>query len=295
MNSHINLKDDRSEKVRYDYSDYPLYIRHSNLSSYPYFTAPPHWHDDIEFIAVLNGEMQYNINSEIITIKKNEGVFVNSRQMHFGFSDTNTDCEFICALIHPVLLCITPEIERKFVLPVLQNVNIPFIHLTSELSWQKNIISEINHLYSVRKTSASILKMQSIFTWIWSLFYENIPKTSDTRHPQNNDLSILKDMMGFIQQHHDEKITLQQISVSGGVGQSKCCKLFDKYLNQTPNTYLTSYRLNKSIDLLLLTDMNITEIAYSVGFNGASYFAEIFRKCFNLSPSEYRNQNRDKE
>lgn len=38
--------------------------------------------------------------------------------------------------------------------------------------------------------------------------------------------------------------------------------------------------------------MNITEIAYEVGFNGTSYYAEAFRKCFGITPSDYRKKSK---
>ena len=58
----INLKDDQSEIVHYDFEDYPIYIRKSMLSTYHDFKAPAHWHSDIELIAVLGGEMDYSVN-----------------------------------------------------------------------------------------------------------------------------------------------------------------------------------------------------------------------------------------
>lgn len=70
----IELKDDRSEKVQYDDTAYPIYIRRGILSYYPNYTAPSHWHDDIELIAVLDGEMDYNVNGEITTLQKGEGI-----------------------------------------------------------------------------------------------------------------------------------------------------------------------------------------------------------------------------
>ena len=45
-------------------------------------------------------------------------------------------------------------------------------------------------------------------------------------------------------------------------------------------------------ELLYTTDMNITEIAYEVGFNGTSYYAEAFRKCFGITPSDYRKKSK---
>ena len=87
----MELKDDRSEKITYDRSDYPIYIRQGLLSYYPDYSAPIHWHDDIELIAVLDGEMNYNVNGEIVKLQKGAGIFVNARQMHFGFSDSRTE------------------------------------------------------------------------------------------------------------------------------------------------------------------------------------------------------------
>ena len=88
---------------------------------------------------------------------------------------------------------------------------------------------------------------------------------------------------------------MKDIAASGAVGQSKCCKLFSSYLHQTPNEYLTAYRLNKGCELLCNTDRTVVEIALEVGFSGASYFAEIFRKVFGQSPTEYRHEKMLKE
>lgn len=110
----LELKDDRSEKVRYDYTDYPIYVRRALLSAYPGYAAPTHWHDDIEFIAVLSGEMQYNVNGEIVTLNKNEGIFVNARQMHFGFSAKKKNATlfaFFC-----ILLCFVRPMLMKGIL-----------------------------------------------------------------------------------------------------------------------------------------------------------------------------------
>lgn len=156
------------------------------------------------------------------------------------------------------------------------------------------LISKIyQYSFDYYNNPAASLKIQSIFTWIWALIFENAPKCSRTKQTSHHDLSVLKNMIRFIQQHFNEKITLGQIASAGSIGQSKCCKLFNTYIHQTPNAYLTTYRLNKSAELLHMSDLNITEIAYEVGFNGASYYAEAFRKHFRISPSEYRQNSKN--
>ncbi len=289
----LELKDDRSEKVRYDYTDYPIYIRRALLSAYPGYAAPTHWHDDIEFIAVLSGEMQYNVNGEIVTLNENEGIFVNARQMHFGFSTDKKECDFICILLHPLMLCATYAYERDFVLPVLHNRNAAYIKLNTDILWQKTIFENIKTMYSVRSEMSAVLQIQNLFLSTWLQLYENIPSESQSKN-LNADLSVLRNMIGFIQQNYMGKITLTDIAASGAVGQSKCCKLFAKYIGQSPNIYLTHYRLDKSTFLLKNTDMAVTEIATTVGFNGSSYYAEAFRKWCGKSPTEYRTaSNKD--
>lgn len=285
----MELKDDRSEKVQYDYADYPMYIRRGLLSAYPNYAAPVHWHDDIELIAILSGEMQYNVNGEVVSLKENEGIVVNARQLHFGFSEQQRECDFICVLLHPLLLCTTAAFERDFVLPVLHSRDAAFIKLKKEIIWENEILEAIKRMYSVKNEEFAQIKVQILFLKIWARLCENV--THESRPElQNADLTILKNMIGFIQQNYTVKISLADIAASGAVGESKCCKLFAKYIGQTPNMYLTHYRLDKSTRLLKSTDMTITEIAQAVGFNSSSYYAEAFRKWSEKSPSEYRKK-----
>ncbi len=285
----VDLKDDRSEIVHYDFEDYPIYIRKALLSSYNNFEAPLHWHDDIEFIAVLQGEMNYNINSEIITLMQNEGVFVNSRQLHCGFSKAKTECDFICVLIHPLMLCVSGAIEQKYVVPLLENQNVSYVKLSADKPWQKELLYCIASMYRAKDDIVAPLTVSSLFLKMWSILFSNL-NTSMSSENQSNDFTALKNMIGYIQKFYREKITLDNIALSGAVGQSKCCKLFNKYTGMTPNMYLIQYRLNQSMWYLKNTDKNVTEIAQAVGFSGSSYYAEAFRKWCNQSPSEYRKK-----
>ena len=289
----LELRDDRSEQVRYSYTDYPIYMQRALLSSYANYAAPVHWHDDIECIAVLSGKMQYNVNGETMTIREHEGVIVNARQIHFGFSTAKDECDFVCVLLHPLMLCATAACERDFVLPLLHNRNAAFVKLNEDVSWQKAIYESIREMYAIRDEKAAPLKIQHLFSGIWIRLYERISSEGDAK-TQNADLSILKNMMGFIQKNYAVKISLADIAASGAVGQSKCCKLFAQYVQRTPNTYLTQYRLDKSTTLLKSTDMTVAEIAAAIGFGGSSYYAEAFRRWCGKSPTQYRHESRRK-
>ena len=287
----VDLKDDRSEIVHYNFEDHPIYMRKALLSSYNNFEAPPHWHNDIEFIAVLSGEMNYNINGDTISLRQNEGVFVNSRQLHYGFSETKTECDFICILIHPLLLCVSQDVEERFVVPLLENQNFPYVKLSACDGRQQELLNCIKSMYAARDDAAAPLTVCSLFMKMWAILFDT-SNSSVIKKGQNSDLAVLRNMVGYIQKYYREKISLADIALSGAVGQSKCCKLFDKYMGTAPNAYLIRYRLHQSTWYLINTDMTVTEIAQAVGFSGSSYYAEAFRKWCAQSPSEYRKVKR---
>lgn len=58
---------------------------------------------------------------------------------------------------------------------------------------------------------------------------------------------------------------------------------------KTPSAFIRHIRLQKSLDLLKNSDMNITEIAFEVGYNDSNYFSRVFSKEFGITPTAMRN------
>lgn len=279
---------DRSERVSYDRPDFLVYIRKGTLSSYPNYSAESHWHDDAEFILILAGSMQYNINGEIVTLERGEGIFVNARQFHFGYSANKKECVFVCVLLHPIALCASRGIEEKFVQPILRNEQIPFYRFTQKNEWEKRVLDAIKEMYDVREDKAFELKIQRTFYEIWIELYENAISIETKHDFQSHHLFALREMISFLHKNFKEKLTLNRIASAGKVSKTGCCAIFKRYTNKTPNNFLIDLRLRKAVELLSDTDMTISEISYEVGFSGASYFTETFHENYGCTPSEYR-------
>jgi len=95
----------------------------------------------------------------------------------------------------------------------------------------------------------------------------------------------------------DENLTNPQLSVedlSRHVGMSRS-SLYSKILEitgKTPVEFIRSIKLDKAAVLLEKSDMNIAQIAYSVGFSTPHYFAKSFKSKFGTLPSEFINKMR---
>ncbi len=281
-----------SERVQYDYDGYFTYIRKSFLSAYPNYSADSHWHDDLEFIYVLSGSMTCSINGNAVEIAQGNGIMINARQLHHGYSTERKECEYLCIIFHPMMLCTTQSIDRDFVSPILSDETLPYILLNRHTQWQQSILSELLDIFNSRDLESAPLLMQASFYRIWQLIFQNAAKISRLPQKRDRQLYILKDMLAYIQKNYMERISLSDIAESGNVSKSTCLVIFKKYLSDTPTNYLIGYRLKRASQLLDGTDLPVSEIAPTVGFPGISYFTETFHKNFGCTPSEYREKAR---
>ena len=282
------LNSDASENVTYNNPDFPAYIKKGQLSSYPDFRAVSHWHDDLEFILILEGQMSYDVNGQKIPLQAGEGIFVNSRCFHYGYSDTHAECLFICILLSPLLVSVNTYFIQNCLNPLIQNIHFPYQKLAPAIQWQNSILSDLEMLYEDNKDNIQPFLILEKSVHIFRLLFENMNFFPD--HDNNTeDILALTAMIGYVQKKYTQKILLKDISSAGNCCKTKCTSLFQKYLNTSPIIYLNRYRLEKSIFLLRNTAMSITEIAYTCGFSNTSYFCELFHKYYNTSPGRFRS------
>ena len=67
-------------------------------------------------------------------------------------------------------------------------------------------------------------------------------------------------------------------------------RIFQKYSDRSPQTYILEFRIEKAKRLLLTTTYSITAIAYSVGYDDVLQFSKIFKAKVGLSPKKYREE-----
>ena len=284
--------DNLSENVWYNYPEYSAYLDVLSSVKIPGGPQMMHWHDDVEFLLILSGNRDYVVNGEVFPLRTGECIFVNSRQMHYSTTPQGEVTETLCIRVNPRVLCMSPFFESSYVLPVTENTNMPYVKLSPEVCWQHRMIVSLEEMYRQRESPTAHLRLHGLFCFLWSQLFEHMPECTRGDLPSPSDLAAAEAMIEFIEQHYAEKLSLPQIAEAGHVCESKCCRLFGKYVHKTPNTYLTYYRLGKAAELLTQTEQSVTEIALSCGFSGASYFSETFRKHFSVTPKEYRMKNR---
>ena len=92
----------------------------------------------------------------------------------------------------------------------------------------------------------------------------------------------------YIETNYSYPITVEEIASYVGISRSHLFRSFQNYMNRSPKEYLTEYRIKQACRLLRETDLSVSAIANSVGFENNLYFSKAFRKQKGESPSEYR-------
>lgn len=98
----------------------------------------------------------------------------------------------------------------------------------------------------------------------------------------------------YIETNYSYPITVEDIASYVGISRSHLFRSFQNYMNRSPKEYLTEYRIKQACRLLRETDLSVSAIAYSVGFENNLYFSKAFRKQKGESPSEYRKSRTGK-
>jgi AraC-like DNA-binding protein len=302
----LHVRDDLGEDVPYTSAHLPIYSVVGRLSSFLRHSAECHWHQDLEFIVILEGEMTYHVNDQVYPLGEGDGIFVNANRLHFGAAgepERPRECVFLCLLLHPSLLCAHPYIENRFINPLLYDKRFDALFFSSvtadDAGFAGQVLARIKALAELTMQSPddSALEAQSRFYELVSLLFtntvalENASGEKGKAVPYREDIAI-KRMISFIQKNFSKKITLDDIARAGMVCQSKCCRIFKQSLRKSVFDYLLHFRIRQSLGLLANETASITDVACASGFSAASYYGEIFRRLLGMSPGEYRRKFR---
>ena len=95
----------------------------------------------------------------------------------------------------------------------------------------------------------------------------------------------------YIYDHLNTRITLSVLAEHVGVNPSYLSRVFKKEMGDTVNGYIKNKKLETARNMLLYSDFTAAEISFILAFNSQSYFTEVFRKKYGLTPSDFRAQN----
>ncbi len=104
------------------------------------------------------------------------------------------------------------------------------------------------------------------------------------------ELKLIRKLGKEISKNPSQAYNLEELSLSSGLSQAKLQDGFRFLYNRTVTEYIRHVRLETARELMKTTDLNISQIVYTIGFTSRSYFSKIFKEKYNMTPNEFKKQ-----
>ncbi len=124
---------------------------------------------------------------------------------------------------------------------------------------------------------------------------EGIQKESEekqqAKEPEKKVTNLfVQKAIDYISLNYPEKLSLTKIAEQLCITPNYLSELFKKHTGKNVSEYIMDYRLEKACQYLENPQLRIGEIAVKVGISDVRYFSSMFKKKYELTPTEYRNQ-----
>ena len=297
MAMQIQINQDKKELKSHGCYEFPVMVSHENLCSYERGSFFWHWHPEIELTLILEGDIVYQVGSQTYHLSAGDALFCNANMLHTGHQYNKKDCVYISTTFDPRILYGFERsiIQTKYVTPLTLNSQLPSIHLTADVDWQKSIIDQLSYIWQITNTKSVTyeLDIQMALMTIWAEIYRHSRPDTKDLPSVIRERERLHQMLAYIHDHFDEKLTLDDLAEHINICKSECCRFFKKHMNMSIFDYLMHYRIERSLPLLQNTNESITDIASKTGFTNSCYFGKIFKQDVGCTPREYRNRSKN--
>jgi AraC-like DNA-binding protein/quercetin dioxygenase-like cupin family protein len=259
----------------------------------------PHAHDFIEIQYVSSGSTTQMINGEKIVLKEGNLTIFNKNTIHSIEKATKNDTMYFI-FIHDDIFN-----TRFFSLISNNNPFAKFLYkslngctgysnymLVNEMS--SDIIELLNKIIFEARTKQldreNLLIAYLIVLLIKLGRQEKIIGLNDLKNVSTKKGHLLE-IDKYLQTNY-RHATLKDAAKTLNLHPNYMCRVVKEITGKTFGDLLTDIRMEIAENLLTLTNMPIESIALEIGYVNSTYLYKLFKKRMNLTPSQYRNENR---
>lgn len=275
--------------VPYD-ETFRFFLSKDNLEEYEKGFVNWHKQPSIEISIVYEGAVSVNVLEHEQIVSAKDGFFIMPNYLHSirpaqGFKNA----KYYTLIFYPeILYGIKGSYYEKAYYQPIEDCHSPLFVFSHKDIWTKEIFE--NFKWIAKNYSESDpkyrLKVQHILQDAWVLFSTHLSNRVSPNISAHDSRRIML-FIHYLQEHYQEKFSLDSLSAYMSMSRNECCRYFKKMMNMTLSDYLLEYRLAKATALLSSSEYNITEIAQLTGFCDASYFIKMFRQKTGITPKAF--------
>ncbi len=256
----------------------------------PRYDLPIHWHKEFELIHVISGSYNTFIADHEVSLQKDDMCFLPSRILH-GDGRIKGQALYESVVFDIDMLRIYGQSSDFFITDIINNSILIDNVIKSE---KKELTETAKKFFDCIKSSYSgyeLIATGLLLVFMGLLKKEHLYADKNTM-PQHNTrhMGQIQEALNLIHKEYAKDLDLEQLASKSGLSTKYFCRVFKESTDRSPIEYLNWFRVNQACTCLRKnTESNLSEIAYSCGFNDLSYFIKIFRRYKGMTPLKYRN------
>lgn len=243
-----------------------------------------HWHEAMEVDYIFNGSWQFIVNGEERIVSKDEFVIINCGDIHginFDFDLEGMDTIGFTLLIgEEFLKAVIPDLGECIFDDRAVRDNREFRGCLRRIY---RLYMQDNHDYAEIAITAQITML------LYELCVSGAKKPKATI-PINSQKNVerLRGILMYLEENYTEDLSMEQVAERFHFSRTYFTRFFKTYTGMTFKEYLTRFRIEKARELLLESDLTVTEIAMRCGFSDSRRFIISFNKYYGATPHQYR-------
>ena len=277
------LKENKPHGTK-EYS-YTQYFIHNPRKA---FHFPVHWHDEVELIFIKNGTITISIQNEVFHASAGDLFFVNSGELHFMESE-DLSVEYYTILFPLEFISFQSEdgFEKNVMLPLRQK---QLLFPTVVAGKIKDVLlSRLAQLISMNETCERGYQLRTkiiLLEILECMLLEGV--MVPVVHGITTDLQ--RELLTYVQNHYSEKITLAMLAEEFHLSEKYLSWYFKEHFSISFMRYVLHLRMLKAKEMLVTTELPVTEIALSCGYPSVNLFIRNYKEMYHLTPLQYRKK-----
>lgn len=108
--------------------------------------------------------------------------------------------------------------------------------------------------------------------------------------PKEKKITYVEEALRYIESNYSQSVNIQVIADYLNIERTYLYRLFKDITGSSPQEYLLDYRIRRACSLLAETELPVSDIARSVGYEDALYFSRLFKQKKGRTPTQYRRE-----
>jgi AraC-like DNA-binding protein len=288
------LKEDKS------HGDYYFPLRVSSMLMPPTNNDPfelfhLHWHDELEFLHVIEGKLLLRIGISNIEVLAGQAIFINSGELHIGFCTENLKCKFFATVFDIDFIgSKNYDIIQSEFINSIQKMLSPFILIKGTNFWEQEILIQLTKIeseYEYKRMGFQFKIKACLYNILYEIFTNTIFEDNPDRYLFNKKTDKIKKVLEHIHTYYYLKLDCGTLANLLNLSEDHFRRFFKSLLEKTPVEYINQHRINIAANLLINGNDKIIEIAMKTGFDNISYFIKVFKNYTKYSPRAYRKKH----